>query len=156
MAYGDFKYLTRRTASDKILHDKEFNISKNPKYDGYQRGCQWFINFLIKKLLLHVQINLLIVVLKMKICQTSNFQKNYITQILKIQEKKSALIFIGNISGSDIQLINKFHKGIHFLLCVVDIYRKYAWVIHLKDNGITIANAFQKLLKESNRKPKKI
>ena len=38
MAYGDFKGLTRRTASDKILRDKAFNIAKNPKYDGYQRG----------------------------------------------------------------------------------------------------------------------
>ena len=36
--YGDFKDLTRRTASDKILHDKAFNIAKNSKYDGYQRG----------------------------------------------------------------------------------------------------------------------
>ena len=38
MAYGDFKDLARRTASDKILKDKAFNIAKNPKYDGYQRG----------------------------------------------------------------------------------------------------------------------
>ena len=38
MAYGDFKYLARRTASDKVLRDKAFNIAKNPKYDGYQRG----------------------------------------------------------------------------------------------------------------------
>ena len=38
MAYGDFKDLTRRTASDKILSDKAFNIVKNPKYDGYQQG----------------------------------------------------------------------------------------------------------------------
>ena len=37
MAYGDFKDLKRRTASDKILRDKAFNIAKNPKYDGYQR-----------------------------------------------------------------------------------------------------------------------
>ena len=36
MAYGDFKGSTRRTASDKILYDKAFNIAKNPKYDGYQ------------------------------------------------------------------------------------------------------------------------
>ena len=36
MAYGDSKDLTRRTASDKILRDKAFNIAKNPKYDGYQ------------------------------------------------------------------------------------------------------------------------
>ena len=38
MAYGDFKYLKRRTFSDKVLRDKAFNIAKNPKYDGYQRG----------------------------------------------------------------------------------------------------------------------
>ena len=38
MAYGDFTDLKRRIASDKILRDKAFNIAKNPKYDGYQRG----------------------------------------------------------------------------------------------------------------------
>ena len=38
MAYGDFKDLAKRTASDKALRDKAFNIAKNPKYDGYQRG----------------------------------------------------------------------------------------------------------------------
>ena len=38
MAYGDFKDLKRRKASDKILRDKAFNIAKNPKHDGYQRG----------------------------------------------------------------------------------------------------------------------
>ena len=38
MAYGDFKDLTRRTASEKILHDKAFNIAKNTKYDGHHRG----------------------------------------------------------------------------------------------------------------------
>ena len=38
MVYGDFKDIKRRTASDKILRDKAFNIAKNPKYDGYQRG----------------------------------------------------------------------------------------------------------------------
>ena len=38
MAYGDFKDLARRTASDKVLRDKIFNIDKNPKYNGYQGG----------------------------------------------------------------------------------------------------------------------
>ena len=38
MAYGDFEDLTRRTTSDKILRDKAFNNTKNPKYDGYQKG----------------------------------------------------------------------------------------------------------------------
>ena len=38
MAYGDFKDLKRRTDADNVLRDKAFNIAKNPKYDGYQRG----------------------------------------------------------------------------------------------------------------------
>ena len=38
MAYGDFKDLKKRTAADKVLRDKAFNIAKNPEYDGYQRG----------------------------------------------------------------------------------------------------------------------
>ena len=38
MVYGDFKDLARRTASDKVLRDKAFNIANNPKYDGYRRG----------------------------------------------------------------------------------------------------------------------
>ena len=55
------------------------------------------------------------------------------------------------------QLIIKFNKGFRFLLCVIDIYSKYAWVIPLKDKkGIKITNAFQTVLKESNRKSNKI
>ena len=55
------------------------------------------------------------------------------------------------------QLISKFNKGIRFLLCVIDIFSKYAWVIPLKDKkGITITNAFQYFLDETNRKPNKI
>ena len=38
VAYGDFKHLPGRTASDKVSRDKAFNNAKNPKYDGYQRG----------------------------------------------------------------------------------------------------------------------
>ena len=54
------------------------------------------------------------------------------------------------------QLINKFNKGFRFLLCVIDIFSKYAWVVPLKDKkGITITNAFQKILKKSKRKPNK-
>ena len=50
------------------------------------------------------------------------------------------------------QLISKYNIGIHFVLCVIDIYSKYAWVVALKDKkGITITKAFQKVLDESNR-----
>ena len=55
------------------------------------------------------------------------------------------------------QLISKFNKGFRFLLCVIDICSKYDWVVPLQDKKlISIVNAFQKLLKESARKPHKI
>ena len=55
------------------------------------------------------------------------------------------------------QLISKFNKGFRFWLCAIDIYSRYAWVILLKDKKrITITNAFQKILDESNHKPNKI
>ena len=54
-------------------------------------------------------------------------------------------------------VISKFNKGFRFLLCVNDIFSKYAWVVPLKNKkGITITNAFQKILDRSNRKPNKI
>ena len=47
------------------------------------------------------------------------------------------------------QLISEFNKGFRFLLCVVDTYSKYAWVVPLKDSkGISIINAFQKILND--------
>ena len=55
------------------------------------------------------------------------------------------------------QLISKFNKGFRFLLCVIDIFSKYAWVVPLKDKkGVSIVNAFQKILDKSGRKPNKI
>ena len=55
------------------------------------------------------------------------------------------------------QLMNKFNKGFTFLLCVIDIFSKYACVAPLKDKkGITIVNAFKKILNDSATKPKKI
>ena len=55
------------------------------------------------------------------------------------------------------QLISTFNTGFRFLLCVIDIFSKHAWVTSLKDKkGITITNAFKKNLKESNRKSNKI
>ena len=55
------------------------------------------------------------------------------------------------------QLISKFNKGIHFLLYIINIFSKYTWIIDLKHKkSVTITNAFQKILNESNYKPNKI
>ena len=80
-----------------------------------------------------------------------------------IRKFKKRTVYSGfkdNIWGADLadmQLINKFNKGFRCLLCVIDIFSKYAWVVPLKDKkGVSIVNAFQKILDDSNRKPNKI
>ena len=80
--------------------------------------------------------------------------------ITKLKKRKVHLSFIENFWGADLanmQLISKFNKGVCFLLCIVDICSKYVWVIPLKDKkGITITNAFKKILNGSKPKPNKI
>ena len=75
---------------------------------------------------------------------------NYINQVLE-----NLNIWGANLA--DMQLISEFHKRIRFLLCLIDIYSKYTWVVPLKDKKcITIFNAFQKILDDSKRNPNKI
>ena len=80
--------------------------------------------------------------------------------IRKFEKRKVHSSFIDNIWGvdlTDMQSTSKFNKGFRFLLCVTDIFSKYAWVISVKDKkGITITNVFQKIFDESNCKPNKI
>ena len=80
--------------------------------------------------------------------------------IRKFKKRKGYSTFKDNIWGvdlADMQLLRKYNKGIRFLLCVIDIFSKYAWVVPLKDKkGISIVKAFQIILKQSNSKPNKI
>ena len=68
--------------------------------------------------------------------------------IKKFRKRKVYSSFRDNIWGVDLadtQLMSKFNKGFTFLLCVIDVFSKYDWVIPLKDKkGISIVNAFQK------------
>ena len=80
--------------------------------------------------------------------------------IRKFEKRKVHAAFKDNILGADLadmQLLSRYNKGVRFLLCVIDIFSKYAWVIPLKDKkGISIVKVFQSILKQSNRKPNKI
>ena len=73
--------------------------------------------------------------------------KNYTNQLLKDFKKRTVYSgFKDNIWGAglaDMQLISKFNKGFRFLLCVFEVFSKYAWVAPLKDKkGMSIFNAF--------------
>ena len=71
--------------------------------------------------------------------------------ITKFKKRKVYSVFKDNIWGADLahmQLISKFNKGFRFLLCVIDIFSKYAWVVPLKDKKVvSIVNAFQKIFR---------
>ena len=166
MAYGDFKDLARRTASDKVLRDKTFNIAKSPKYDGYQRGlapmvCKFFdkkpsgsgANLYANNKIKQNQRPL-------TLARHQLAEKLHKPIIRKFKRRTVYSEFKDNIWGADLvdmQLMNKFNKRFRFLLCVIDIFSKYAWVVPLKDKkGITITDALQKVLKESDGKPNKI
>ena len=79
--------------------------------------------------------------------------------IRKFKRRKVYSSFRDNIWGvdlADMQSLSKYNKGIKYLLCAIDFFNKYAQVIPLKDKrGITIVNAFQKILSKG-RKPNKI
>ena len=112
---------------------------------------QWLINFWVRKLLVE----------QLRVISNKELANELHKPIIrKLEKRKVRSPFIDNIWGADLavmQLISKFNKGFAFLLCVVDIYSKYAWVVLLKEKqGITITNAFKRILVESNRKPNKI
>ena len=153
MTYGDFKDLARRTAADKVLRDKAFNIAKDPKYYAYQRGLAATVYKFFDKETAGSGIK--------SIPQNEQLAEELHKPIIrKLKKIKVYSAFKDNIWGTDLvdmQLISRLNKGVRFLLCAIDIFSKYAWIVPLKDkNGISIVNAFQKFLKQSNRKPHKI
>ena len=153
MAYGDFKDLARRTASDKVLRDKAFNIAKNPKYDGYQRGLASMVYKFFDKKFIGSDVNMVVKPSKQLAVE---LHKPIIKKLKKGKRVYSR--YRDKIWGADLadmQLISQFSKGFGFLLCVIDIFNKYAWVVLLKDKkDVTITNVFQKIFDDSKRKTK--
>ena len=80
--------------------------------------------------------------------------------IRKFKKRKMYSSFRDNIWGvdlADMQSLSKYNKGIKYLLCAIDLFSKYAWVIPIKDKkGTCIVNALKKILSDSNKKPNKI
>ena len=152
-SYSDSKDLTRRTIADKNLKNRAFDIAKDPKYDGYQRGLASMVYKLFDSKVSGSGAKL--------IPENEQLANELHKPIIrKFEKRKVYSTFKDNIWGvdlADMQLLSKYNKGIRFLLCVIDIFSKYAWVIPLKDKkGISIVKAFQIISKQSNRKPNKI
>ena len=156
MAYRDFKDLKKRTAAHKVLKDKSFNIAKNPKYDGYQRGLAPMVYKFFDKKTAGSGVTLTNKSAIISIPQNEQLAEELHKPIIKkFKTRKVYSAFKDNIwaeDSADMQLISKFNKGFKFLLCVIDIYSKYAWVVPLKDkNVISIVNAFPSILKKTKQ-----
>ena len=93
-------------------------------------------------------------------CQIINLQTNSIGRLLENLRKEKFIHLLETIFWGvglvDMQWLSKYKRGIRYLLCTIDLFSKYAWVVPLKDKiGISIVNAFQKIASKG-RKPNKI
>ena len=151
-AYADHKDLINRTEAGKVLRDKAYDIASNPEYDGYQRGLASMVYKLFDKKLAGGGFK--------KPSSSILADELHKPIIRKFIKRKVYSQFKDNMWGvdlADMQSLSRKNKSIKYFLCAIDLFSKYAFVIPLKDKkGISIVNAFNKITKQSNRKPNKI
>ena len=151
-AYTKYKDVENRLISDQKLKNSAYDNASNPEYDGYQRGLASMVyKFFDKKSM------------GSGIARDSSSilaDKLHKPVIKKFNKRKLYSQFKDNIWGvdlADMQSLSRKNKGIKYLLCAIDLYGKYAFVVPLKDKkGINIVNASNKIIKQSERKPNKI
>ena len=142
--------MAKRTRSDKVLREKTFEIAGKSKIWWLSKrtsldGMQFFGK-------------------KSKIKQNQQLANELHKSVVrKFKRRRVCFSFTGNISGGGgvdlavMQIISKYNKGIRYVLCAIDVFSKYVWVVPIKDKkGVIIVNAFQKILDSSERKPNKI
>ena len=142
MVYGKTKDLAKRTQSDKVLRDKAFKIASGPKYDGYQRGLVSMVyKFSNKKSS------------GTGVANEPNYQlanEFHKPIIRKFKKRTVCSSYRNNIWGfdlADMQSLSKYNKGIKYLLCAIDLFSKYAWIVPLKDKKATsTVYGFQKII----------
>ena len=157
-AYADHKDLINRNEADKVLRDKAYDIASNPEYDGYQRGLASMVyKFFDKK-----SMGSGFKKLKNTAKPSSSILADELHKLVirKFKKRKVYSQFKDNIWGvdlADMQSLSRKNKVIKYLLCAIDLYSKYAFVIPLENKkGICVTNGFNKIIKQSNRKPNKI
>ena len=153
-AYADHKDLINRTEADKVLRNKVYDRASNPEYDDYQRGLASMVYKFFDKKSMGSGIN------TTKPSSSILADELHKSAIKNFTKRKVYSQFKDNIWGvelADMQSLSRKNKGIEYLLCAIDLYSKYAFVIPLKDKkGVSIVHAFNKIIKQSNRKPNKI
>ena len=111
-AYSDSKDLTKRTAADKIFKNRAFNIAKDPKYDGYQRGLAAMVYKFFDKKSAGSGVNIKLAPQNQQLAE-----EHHKAIIRKFKKRKVHAAFKDSIWGADLadmQLLNKYNKGIKF------------------------------------------
>ena len=142
-----------------MLRDKAYDIASNPEYDGYQRGLTSMVYKFFDSKAASPDKKSAGGGFK-KLSSSILADELHKPIIRKFNKKKVYSRFKDNIWGvdlADMQSLSRKNKGIKYLLCAIDLFSKYASIIPLKDKkGISVVNAFNKIIKQSNRKPNKI
>ena len=150
MAYKNFKDLARRTASDKLLLIKHLILLKVLNImDIKEDFLLWFTNFLTKKAVSKASFKNVGSGVNIPLESNEELAEELQKPIIRKFKKRAVYSRSkDNIWGADLadmQLISKFNKGFRFLLCVIDIFSKYSWVVPLKNKkGVTITMRFKK------------
>ena len=161
-AYTKYKDVENRLISDQKLKNSAYDIASNPKYDGYQRGLASMVyKFFgskvapLDKKTMSGKDNAKHTAKPSSLERMGNnkilAEELHKPAIKKFNKRKVYSQFKDNIWGvdlADMQSLSKKNEGIKYLLCAIDLYSKYAFVIPLKDKkGISIVNAFNKITK---------
>ena len=143
-AYADNKDLLIRTRADKTLRYKAYGIAINPQYDVYQRGLASMVYKFFDTKASSPDRKTIGSGANENIKLANELHKPIIRKFNKRNVYSS---FKDNIWGADLadmQLLSKFNKGIKYLLCVIDLFSKYAFVVPLKDKkGLVLLMHFR-------------
>ena len=141
--------LAKRTISDNILKHRAYEIVRKCIYDEYQRAFASTVYKFFNK-----------------ITGSGESVNEQLPEelhkpiIIKFNRRKVNTRFKDNIWAADLaemRLFSSKNKSVAYLLCVIDVFTKHAWIKRLKDKKVkTVLNAFIEIVNESNRKPNKL
>ena len=161
-AYADYKDLLNRARADRVLRDRAYEIASDNKYDGYQRGLSSMVyKFFDKKSsgsgVRKVNRKKTGVISESSVKLADELHKPVIKKFSKTKVYSSFKDNIWGVDLADMRLLSRQNKGIKYLLCAIDLFSKYAFVVPLKDKrGVSIVEGFKEIVNKSGRQPYKV
>ena len=131
-AYAKYKDSVNRKQSDIVLKNKALRIATDPKVDGYQRSLAAMVYKFFNERTKGLGMNFV----KHSLNNLQLAEELHKSIVRNFKRRKVYSSFKDNIWGVDsavMSLISKFNKGIKYLLCIIDFFSRYAWVIPLKN-----------------------